>query len=181
MAHCSNAGYATFAMELEVNGDIRRYGKIEPYDGIKTIVFNHMPFKFGDAVRERGGVLNHPDLWNIVLEKHPNLTLCLAHFGGESDEWRSLIAELVSNPDYPNAYTDLSCMTNGERLKRVKKNFFDVNDISDKIMYGSDFYLNMITGGIKFSQYYQHFEKTFSRAQLDKLCIEVPERYLGIE
>lgn len=180
MAHCSNAGFSTFVMDLEVYGDVIIDGKIKFYEQPTKITFNHNIFNggFAAAVRERAETLNHPKLWEKVLTKHNNLQICLAHFGGESDAWRSDIAGLMAR--FPKLYTDLSCMTKAERLKTIKTEYFNEdNTIVNRIMYGSDFYLNMLDK-ITFEDYYKHFRSVFSEAQLKNMNLTVPEKFLGI-
>lgn len=197
MAHCSNAGFSTFAMELEVCGDIlvhdpngdiiitdengnaTRY-RFDHYATPTLITFNSSLTNggFALAVRERACALNHPRIWRKVLERYPELTLCLAHFGGESIEWRMEIAKLMR--DYDNVYTDLSCMTDEKKLIQIKADYFDKNDpVTEKIMYGSDFFLNML-GKIEFEDYYKHFKKVFSIAQIKKMSLDVPVKFLGL-
>ena len=198
MAHCSNAGFSTFVMELEVCGDILVHDvngdiiikdemgnvtnyRYEHYDTPTMITFNSSLTTggFALAVRERACTLNHPRIWRKVLEKYPDLTLCLAHFGGESIEWRMEIAQLMR--DFINVYTDLSCMTDEKKLKQIKKEYFDKNDpIAEKIMYGSDFFLNML-GRIEFNNYYKHFTKVFSSAQIKKMSLDVPVNFLSCD
>lgn len=73
----------------------------------------------------------HPEAWRPLLEKHPKLRLCLAHFASDAciwwhylkDEkgpchdlddvpyeknWVQSIVELCTNPSYENFYVDLS-------------------------------------------------------------------------
>ncbi len=178
MAHCSDAGFSTFVEELQVWGDIYINGQIKHYSNKTEIQFNKkLPgFKFGEAVRERAYVLNHPKLWEIVLSKHRELKICLAHFGGASTEWRTEIAAIMKK--YPTVYTDLSCMVKKDRLQDIKEQYFE-NDssIKDRIMYGSDFYLNMLNK-ITFEDYYKQFESVFSENELKEMSIDVPQRFL---
>lgn len=188
MAHCSNAGFATFTANLEVCGDIYTYNEdsgsseLVHYNTPTEIIFESSITNggFKEAVRERAHVLNHPDIWREVLKKYKNLKICLAHFGGESPVWRERIAQLMR--DYPKVYTDLSCMVSKNRLKEIKTQYFDSNDpITERIMYGSDFFLNMLNK-IKFKDYYKHFIDTgmFSTNQMDQMAIHVPKKFLGI-
>jgi len=179
MAHCSDAGFSTFVEELEVVGHYRDGITIEFCDKPTRIRFTkNMPFKFKKAVRERASVLNHPDLWNIVLTEYSDLTICFAHFGGESVVWQGAIAGLMRGRE--NVYTDLSCITDKNYLAQIKKSYYDTNDeITNRIMYGSDFFFNMLDK-IKFSDYYKHFTSTFDKEQLNFMNNTIPKQYLGI-
>ena len=190
MAHNSDAGFATFTDRLQVNGDvcIQEPGddctyKLEYLDK-KYIDFEYNLKKggFGKAVQERARRLNHPCIWKKVLTRYPDLKICFAHFGGGSEKWQDEIAELVKN--FKHVYTDLSCQTNLEMLEKISKKYFKQNSAENekmrkKIMYGSDYFLNMLQG-IKFENYYKHFREAFSDEQLKYMSMDVPRSFLGI-
>ncbi|MCG8696580.1 MAG: amidohydrolase family protein [Bacteroidales bacterium] len=181
LAHCSNAGFATFAMELEVMGDVNIDDQITHYDIPTKITFKNNIFKggFSEAVKERAKTLNHPKIWEIVLTKHDKLQLCLAHFGGASDDWRKDIAKLMGR--FTNLYTDLSCISVPEILEGIKTDYYEAKDpIIERISYGSDFYFNMIFSP-SFKYYYENFTNIFDTADLDKMSIEVPKKFLMVD
>ncbi len=113
------------------------------------------------------------------------------------DNWAKAIFDLVKNPDYPNAYTDLSCFSEGmliespenqkftfsikEELKTFKYNFFDkLNDYEKtKILYGSDYYLTQFFGPT-LQQYFDDFQAAFGE-DFDIIAIDNPKRFLNIE
>ena len=89
--------------------------------------------------------------WNVMFK------------AGLIDNWTKEIFELVRNPKYPNAYTDLSCFSEGqlihaadghmicsikEELINFKSYFFDkITDYErSKILYGSDYFLAQFFG-----------------------------------
>ena len=111
-----------------------------------------------------------PKAWEPVLENFPELHLCLAHFGG--DEWRQGtkndwlekppsrwvqgIVDLTKK--YRNVYTDISCFDLANKLFCGKDtvrcslmNYLgclrkpDRIHLRDKIIFGTDWYLTMIT------------------------------------
>lgn len=102
-----------------------------------------------------------PDRWVPVLDKFPELKLCLAHFGGiedwrgyldepwpqnppptASDNWLSNILDMIRSKKYPNLYTDIAY---------TAFYFPEVHDflsvlltepvVRDKVLFGSDFYM----------------------------------------
>lgn len=184
ITHCSNAGFATFVEELEIWGDIYNEkisgkDKLQHFGQPTAYRFNsNNPFSFYKAVRERAMVLNHPAIWQKVLAEHKQLKICFAHFGGESDEWREQLFNLITNDN--NAYTDLSCITSQSRLKTIREKYFISNPSKKhKIMYGSDFYFNML-GNISFEAYYKHFRDTFTETELKQISVANVEHFLGI-
>lgn len=191
MAHNSDAGFATFTDRLEVFGDICTQDpgadctyRLE-YINKDFVEFQYNLFNggFDKAVKERAHRLNHPCLWNKVLSQFPDLKICLAHFGGGSEEWEDEIAKLILK--YPNVYTDLSCQTDPKRIQTIHDKYFvedteDNKKIRNKIMYGSDYFLNMLQD-ISFNTYYQNFRNFFSEEELEYMSVKVPKEYLGIE
>ena len=187
MAHNSDSGFATFADKLQVYGDV--YTK-KSHSGALELVYKDKEFiefssnifnrTFKQAVRERGLALNHPRLWRKVLKKYPKLKICLAHFGGGNDEWEKEIRDLIL--EFEHVYTDLSCQTDGDRLKRIRKEYFAINTpenkkIQSRIMYGSDYFLNLIEG-ISFKAYYKNFSKAFTKEELQHMSVDVPKEFL---
>lgn len=73
-----------------------------------------------------------------LLNKHPNLTLIVAHFGFFSEHYE----DAVKYMSYPNTYLDTT--PGGEQFINMSKNwslwlpFFD--KYQDRIIYGTDFY-----------------------------------------
>ena len=189
MVHCSFEGFSTFVMNLEVWGDVYLNDKptgeyiLTTYNQPEEITFESNIFKggFKKSVRERAHVLNHPCIWKKVLEEFPDLKICLAHFGGESDEWRNRIADLMR--EYSHVYTDLSCTVDKKVLEKIRDQYFSPSapdPINDRIMYGSDYVLNMLS--VKsFGDYYNHFYKAslFTGQQRENMMLHVPERFLS--
>ena len=154
-AHNSYGGFATFMDSIEITGDIYTS------TGIRHLQkeFCHFNTKLisdpGKAIKERALLLNHPLLWEKVLQKYPGLYLDLAHFGGgerlgmaldnkddqESGNWSNKIIELIQG--YPNAFTDVSCFSEFDVLRKLKTSAI-YNKIKHKIMYGSDYYLLLL-------------------------------------
>ncbi|MCK3684778.1 amidohydrolase family protein [Maribellus sp. YY47] len=263
--HNSNAGFACFSTILEVRGDVLLNNNIVKPD--KPLRFDYRFFSrhISEAIEERAKKLNHPQLWELVLQKYPNLKINFAHFGGSGqimeyvnytikfkevdadifedaivplsaedkavvlaaykkkkntmylrenmtiserakvwnalyragfvDNWSKAIFDLVKKPEYPNAYTDLSCFSEGmliespedqkltfsikEELKTFKNHFFD--KLSDyeksKILYGSDFYLTQFFGPT-LKQYFEDFKAAFGD-EFELIANVNTKRFLG--
>ena len=118
----------------------------------------------------------HPDAWEKVLIQVNDLTLCLAHFGGDAWEqhtnwffgkrwqksWVSKLIGLLKN--YENVYTDISYFM----IKKYEKKFQNVltenREIHDKILFGTDWFMTKIDG------YGMHKFITETKACLDNIC-----------
>lgn len=267
--HNSNAGFACLSKKLIINGHIKKNGSVEEVKNYKhDFEYDFFSFKAGEAIKERALLLNHPKIWEKVMEKYPDLTINFAHFGGSGqileyvkyllpqkleidtfekalknatpedknrvksiytpkrkflylnsniifterakiwnimyhhgiiDNWAKAIFDIVKKPEYPNAYTDLSCFSEGilvnlpgdnspqpvfsikTELAEVKRSFFD--KLSDyeksKILYGSDFFLAQFFGPTM-EQYFADFQQAFDN-DFDVIASVNPERFLGIK
>ncbi len=176
-AHCSDAGFATFAENINITGEIYRFKEVIRVDDFQ-LYFKFNVIKDGvKAVEERAEILNHPLLWEKVMQKFPNLYLNLAHYGGKNDEWRQHIVNLMSK--YNNLYTDLSGLYSKDLLIKIRNKFFKKlpKNIKNKIMYGSDYYIVTIFED-DFEKYLSNFKKVFSRRDFDKITIDNPSRFL---
>jgi predicted TIM-barrel fold metal-dependent hydrolase len=186
--HNSYGGFATFMDSVEVTGDVYtsaglKYLKKELYH-FRTKLMKDS----GNAIKERALVLNHPSLWEKVLQKYPNLYLDLAHFGGgerlgmaldntddkESGNWSKKIIELIQK--YPNACTDVSCFSEFNVLRKLKASPI-YNKIRSKVMYGSDYYLLLLFEN-DFKKNIESFKTVFA-ADFDLISRENPKRYLA--
>ena len=263
--HNSNAGFACFSRFLRVRGDVYHHNVVMSIDNVVKFHYDFFSLKAADAIKERARYLNHPKLWEKVLQKFPTLTINFAHFGGGGeimdyinykiidtnietvifenriqhisaeqktivraafqkkgrymqlkdsltiqergevwniiyaagiiDNWSKAIFDLISNPAYPNAYTDLSCFSVGtllknpqnnelnfsikENLKNFKHSFFDkLNDYErSKILYGSDYFLTQFFGPTM-QQYFDDFKTAFG-ADFGLIAGTNPKRFLN--
>lgn len=105
----------------------------------------------------RAGVvarLADPDRFVPVLDAHPRLKLCLAHFGGQGEwdkyierrpgqtSWLAKIADMITAGTYENLYTDVSyTLFAAERYVHVLNDLLDDPRLRGRVLYGSDFYV----------------------------------------
>ena len=108
------------------------------------------------------------------------------------DNWCKAIFDIVRNPDYPNAFTDLSCFSAGTELnengsevfsianglKQFKAKFYDNMSAYEKskILYGSDFFLSLLFGP-EIKRYYEDFDSVFGN-EMDDISSKHPEHFL---
>lgn len=125
----------------------------------------------------------HPKNWRPVLMKYPKLKLCLAHFGGAewdkiglASDWVEEITNLCDpkivqgynakgEVHFENVYTDLSCYNLGR--SSVKKNVIELFremkisrrywHLQDKVIFGVDWYLSLVTGAPEYRKYVELF------------------------
>ena len=140
MTHCSRGGiYAKHKITDQM--------RIHPLTGEKL---KKAPrHKFTD-------VYTDPENYKQVLERFPDLKICLAHFGGNDEwekylvepwrsekkkNWNAAIMDLIRGQKYPNVYTDISYVSHDPRLHPVLKVTIEDEDFQDHILFGSDFYM----------------------------------------
>lgn len=175
ISHCSFGGFATPAMQIDLNGMIIPDGQSNPVEWDKKYTFKTgLKSGFGEMVKERASVLNHPKIWNEVLKKYPNLILVLAHFGNGSDEWQDMIKEMMKV--YTRLYTDVSCMSDKRTLLRVKIIAQNNPEISNKILYGSDYFLDMFFND-SFDQYLSRMKRNFGTKLFDQITATNPQNF----
>jgi predicted TIM-barrel fold metal-dependent hydrolase len=114
------------------------------------------------------------------------------------DNWSKAILDIIRDPKFKNAYTDLSCFSSGgvvdivengnaKRIFKIehelavfKHNLFDhlPTEIQDRMLYGSDFFFIEFFGP-KVKRYIQDFKTVFG-PDFKRIASENPERFLGI-
>lgn len=187
--HCSYGGFATLENKIEVRGFIYKDHQVVEYTG--TLSFTKKIIQRG-GVEERALALNHPDLWNMVLERYKGLKLNLAHMGIRQSndlkkrfEWSELITQMMLR--HENLYTDFSCMTEEDAIIylwnmacKADQKYDGQWKITDRIMFGTDFWLNMLTKDM--DQYLKSFHTVFSEKSEDLIRIQTinPCRFLGL-
>jgi len=133
-----------------------------------------------------------PDEWIPVLEKHPNLRVCFAHFGGDEnlvlpeipkDSWSGRILELIRK--YPQVYTDIAyhtqCMDGGDRRDNYFRNLETLlgqAPYQKRILFGSDFYLVRLR--LREDNLWRYFEQGFSASAWKAITQTNPAEYLGL-
>ena len=150
--HNSLGGFATLAKSVEITGDIFREGQLLPLHG--EIVKFRDSILGSEGIYERAITLNHPLLWQKVVENYPHLRLNLAHFGGGTELgkaladpdnlslWSNRIIALLLDPRF-QIYTDLSCFTEFRILNKLVASPVYPR-IRHKLLFGSDFTLLLL-------------------------------------
>jgi predicted TIM-barrel fold metal-dependent hydrolase len=176
-AHCSAKGFATFAMKTQVKGKVYIDNTLVDADCSKHVVFkNDFHESASLAIAERANVLNHPKLWEVVLERYPNLYLNLAHFGVGDPERTNGIFKLMQT--YKNLYTDLSCISDPATLEKILVKYNSADEyVKSKFLFGSDYFLVLIFTN-DFKTYYDTYVSVFGQEIFDKLSITNTNRFL---
>jgi predicted TIM-barrel fold metal-dependent hydrolase len=98
----------------------------------------------------------HPRHYFKVMQKYPNLRICLAHFGGSREwkyhrnipgdqnppSWLRCICDLIESGQYENLYVDVShtIMNFSENHALLCVQLQSHPEIARKVLFGSDFY-----------------------------------------
>jgi len=175
-AHCSCPGMPTMNDHLYVP-----HGSLF-YDGdAKTVTVMEMDevVDFSDkSSSDKSQYFNHPDIWRKVLEAFPNLRINLAHFGGNNDEWRKLIADMINSNTYQNLYTDISCRTEPDVLKKISEYYDNSEAVQRRLMYGSDFTILLLSSDLK--DFTNGIEAVFPPAKCSNVYEDNARRFLKL-
>jgi len=105
---------------------------------------------------EKAHALADPDNYTVVMEKFPELRICLAHFGGidewkrhldefkdtEKPTWLSKIRRLMNSGRYQNLYADISyTIFNFTENATLLSALLEEERIAGRVLFGSDFYM----------------------------------------
>nr|WP_321410372.1 amidohydrolase family protein [uncultured Carboxylicivirga sp.] len=105
----------------------------------------------GKKRKELCAMFTHPKNWEQVMNDFPDLKISLAHFGsayyweefldkpGNPDNWFTIIKDML--PNYKNLYSDISFTLNDKRFFPLLKILLGDENINDKILFGSDYYM----------------------------------------
>lgn len=183
-AHNSDGGFATLSKSVFINGHIHFNGQIIHLPNERLIFKNSILEK--DAVYERAVTLNHPLIWEKVVEKYPGLILNLAHFGGgeqlnaaldhpgDLNFWSNKIIDLMKDPRY-KVYTDISCYSDFNVLRKFASSSV-YQEIKRKTLYGSDFILLLLFEN-DFENNVHQFREIFG-SDFDIIAGSNPEEFL---
>lgn len=147
-------------------------------------------------------IFGHPENYLPVLEKYPNLKICLAHLGGSDEVNRSYVpAGKKPNPpaDYPeymgpnwyplitdmmdkyaNVYSDISYTLSDPTAMPIIVDYFRGGGapLIKKLMYGTDFYLTQAEAIGDEPDLIKQFLKLFSPDEVQLLAYQNPDAYL---
>lgn len=104
--------------------------------------------------------LADPDNYQEILRRHPDLKLCLAHFGGDEEwrryltepwlsgtsaaprSWLAKIADMIRSEAFENLYTDISyTVFADEEYVHLLKVLLSDDRLRRRVLFGSDFYV----------------------------------------
>lgn len=120
-------------------------------------------WQYGLSLEDRKARGN-PSNYKKVLDAHPKLKLCLAHFGGteewqkhlagrmessgEDEAWVKTIYDMIASGKYPNLYTDISYTVFTPKLKGLYIDLVDYlkvllsnDEVRAHVLFGSDYYM----------------------------------------
>ncbi|MBI5165253.1 MAG: amidohydrolase family protein [Magnetospirillum sp.] len=147
----------------------------------------------------RAAKLAAPLGYQEILDKYPNLRLCLAHFGGErawdaymrdprgtgefKDEptknWLWDIVDMLRNPANTNLYADISyTMFHLDSNIATLAVLLEDQRIRDRTLFGSDFYMSKMEK-LTEKEYCYGLRKNLRPGHFDQIADTNPRAYLG--
>jgi hypothetical protein len=134
----------------------------------------------GFTIDKKAEDYTNPKAWSDVLKNYSQLKLCFAHFGHQrknKKKWQDTIIGLIKN--YENVYADISCCVGDQKYYDDLLNLiYKHPQLSSRILFGSDFSINLITGERSYNSYLVNFGKYFDNEFTHRLCSENPETFL---
>ena len=186
IAHVSGSGATTLANKLYIEGHV--YKDQELHEVNRVWEFDNKNLFARDRILEHSERLNHPMLWEYILNTYPKLKIDLAHFGHlpHSMEWTNYIWSMMKKKDkdgnyaYPNLYTDLACIPDRDSLFTFHNRYFAIEkELQCRFLYGSDFYMNLVYLN-DMSDYCENFVNVFTAEECDLISITNPRKFLTL-
>lgn len=135
--------------------------------------------------------LADPHRFVPVLDDHPRLKLCLAHFGGQGEwdkylddreretSWLAKISNMITDGTYENLYTDVSyTVFAAERYVHLLNDLLDDPRLRSRVLYGSDFYV-VEDAKIDEPRGLALLESVLGDDKFRAIAIDNPNRYLS--
>ena len=122
--------------------------------------------------------MGNPENFRGILQVYENLRIDFAHFGHFDPDWANSIVDLMQ---YPYVYTDLSCYTDIEEIKKVYNAFWAKDLFRERCMFGTDFDIMYETGIITLQKYFANFKEIFTPEELFSLRSTNPCRFINVE
>jgi predicted TIM-barrel fold metal-dependent hydrolase len=137
-----------------------------------------------------------PTAYLPLLEKHPKLRICLAHFGGQDDwkryldrpwhsgtgeekSWLAEILDMIRSGQYPGLWTDISytLYASDEHVYLLKVLLSDPK-VSSRVLFGSDFYV-VENAELEERRRSVRIRSVLGEELFDAIARENPRRFLG--
>ncbi len=133
------------------------------------------------TVKNAQDLSNPGNEWKEVLDNYPDLIVNFAHLGNQenSKQWENQIIDYAKD-DSKKVYTDISCMAKDDNYyKKVSDIFSNNPDVEDKMLFGTDFVINLIWSE-SYNEYLKAMSDTnhLSDKQKHKLCCSNAEKFL---
>jgi predicted TIM-barrel fold metal-dependent hydrolase len=149
------------------------------------------------SAKERIIRLADPAKFVPVLDAHPKLKLCLAHFGGDEEwakyrkessragnpepdrSWLATIADLIKSGRYENLYTDISyTLFADDAYVHMLKNLLADPRLRRRVLFGSDFYV-VEDAKLEERQTWPRIRSVLGEDLFRVIAEENPREYLG--
>lgn len=171
MTHCTRTGSFNLSKNIVVNTPLQPASLNATSSAMNDIYQRILKYKnttiaeFQTAARFCN-IFSHPQNYIPVLEKYPNLKLCLAHLGGSSEimgdiaendtrdlfnsikrfeESSASFYEFIKNnilPKFTNTYADISYSLSNTTVLNIINNDLNTGALPiDRILFGTDYYM----------------------------------------
>ncbi len=133
-----------------------------------------------------------PKEWAAVLERFPDLRVCLAHFGGATgligeaiapDSWTATVCDLIEA--HPNVYTDVACHVDMMKGGTAEAQYFanlkrllNTSPFRRRILFGTDAWL--VRTQLTDEHFWRYFQARLTAHQFVQMSEVTPRQFLGL-
>lgn len=170
--------------------DVYKY--CEEHDTPLLMHCNHTGFYVEEAFID----FCDPEHWIPILDQHPSLKLCFAHFDGhetlslpgglQGDTWGKKILDLMEHDTYTGIYADVSYHTDmmgepglEEHYLQTLKGLLDRPVVQDRILFGTDSWLLRLN--MSDELFWSYFREKLSGVHFERMVSTNTKAFLGIE
>ena len=138
----------------------------------------------------------NPNHWEPILEKHPNLKICFAHFDGHETlshadgltegTWGRKILDLMEDEAFSGVYADLSYHTDMMGEPGLEEHYLQkLNDllsrpvVKSRILFGTDSWLLRLN--MSDDLFWSYFREKLTGDQFQQIASVNPKAFLGID
>jgi predicted TIM-barrel fold metal-dependent hydrolase len=132
-----------------------------------------------------------PDRYLPILDRHPELRLCLAHFGGDQEwdryladgrggsSWLAKILAMLRSESYPNLWTDIAyTLVAEDRFLDLLQDLLAEECVRRRLLFGSDFYV-VLDAQLLEAERWAQVQEAIGAALWQTIAEDNPREFLG--
>jgi uncharacterized protein len=143
---------------------------------VRLLEGSKLPVNWNQKDKELCSYFTHPSNYEEILSAYPDMNICLAHFGRET-EWDIILLQMMDK--YPNLWCDISYSMSDEKHWPMLKVRLATNPVLlQRCLYGTDFYMVQIECTEK--EFAINLRAFLGEELFTQLSYTNPQKFLGI-